>query len=143
MRCFHNLNKALLSKWLWRFANERASLWRKVISSKFGEDLGGWCSCMVRRSFGIGVWKEIRKEWVSFFSNTLCSLGNGRRARFWKNIWCGEEPLFVAFPSVFAMAEDKEARVADMWESFGGGGGGGGGGGVAGWSPWFSRSFND
>ena len=89
---------------------------------------------MVRGSFWIGVWKEIRKEWVSFFSNTLCSLGNGRRAHFWKDILCWEEPLFVAFPSLFAMAENKEARVVDMWESFMEEGG---------WSPRFSRSFND
>ena len=40
VRGLYNLNKALLSKWLRCFANERDSLWRKVISSKFGEDLG-------------------------------------------------------------------------------------------------------
>ena len=42
-----NLNKAFLSKWLWRFANKRESLWRKVINSKFGGDPGSWCSCKV------------------------------------------------------------------------------------------------
>ena len=26
VRCFHNLNRAMLSKWLWCFANERGSL---------------------------------------------------------------------------------------------------------------------
>ena len=44
LRRFSILNKALLCKWCWRFANERDSLWRKVICSKFGEDSGGWCS---------------------------------------------------------------------------------------------------
>ena len=40
-RSFSNLNKALLCKWSWRFANERNVLWRKVVSSKFGENSGG------------------------------------------------------------------------------------------------------
>ena len=36
-----NLNRELLSKWNWRFAHERDSLWRSVIGTKFGEDVGG------------------------------------------------------------------------------------------------------
>ena len=41
IKSFSKMNKALLSKWSWRFANERNSLWRKVICSKFGESCGG------------------------------------------------------------------------------------------------------
>ena len=40
VRSLSKLNEALLSKWHWRFANERDSLWRKVISSKFDEEAG-------------------------------------------------------------------------------------------------------
>ena len=36
------LNRALLCKWNWRFANERENFWRHVISRKFGEEEGGW-----------------------------------------------------------------------------------------------------
>ena len=52
---FSILNKALLYKWCWRFANERDSLWRKVISNKFGEGYGGWCSGNIRGGFGVGL----------------------------------------------------------------------------------------
>ena len=31
------LNKALLSKWLWRFVTEREALWNDVIRAKYGE----------------------------------------------------------------------------------------------------------
>ena len=44
LRGFSKMNKALLSKWCWLFANERNSLWTKVICSKFGEGTGGWHS---------------------------------------------------------------------------------------------------
>ena len=46
VRGLYNLNKALLSKWLWRLVNEKYSLWRKVISSKFGED--PWVGALAR-----------------------------------------------------------------------------------------------
>ena len=35
------LNRALLCKWIWHFANEKNALWRNVICWKFGEDRGG------------------------------------------------------------------------------------------------------
>ena len=38
------LNKALLSKWSWRFANERQALWNDVIKGKYGDQERGWCS---------------------------------------------------------------------------------------------------
>ena len=30
VQCLSNLNKALLCKWNWRFANEREALWNQV-----------------------------------------------------------------------------------------------------------------
>ena len=33
--------KALLGKWLWRFGKEEDRLWRRVVASKYGVDLGG------------------------------------------------------------------------------------------------------
>ena len=57
LRSFSKLNKALHSKWCWRFANERSSLWRKVIYSKLGEGIGGWHSGDIRGGFGVGLWK--------------------------------------------------------------------------------------
>ena len=119
IRGSYNLNKALLSKWLWRSANERDSLWRKIISLKFGEDSRGWCSGTVRGPFGTGVWKEIREEWKTFSLTTLCSVGNGRRVRFWKDFWCEEEPLALTFPSLFSLTVNKEAMVADVWNLVG------------------------
>ncbi|RVX14550.1 LINE-1 reverse transcriptase-like [Vitis vinifera] len=40
IKCLSNLNKALLSKWNWRYANEREALWNQVIRGKYGEDRG-------------------------------------------------------------------------------------------------------
>ena len=97
------LNKALMCKWCWRFANERDSHWRKVIRCKFGEDYGGWCSGDINGGFGVGLWKEIRKEWPQLLQNTYPALGNGSRINFWKDAWCGEEALSLTFPNLFRL----------------------------------------
>ena len=56
------LNKALLGKWIWRFAVEKEVLWKKVIGVKHGLEDGGWKSKEAWGPFGVGVWKEILKE---------------------------------------------------------------------------------
>ena len=116
LKSFSKMNKALLFKWSWWFANERNSLWRKVICGKFGETNGGWHTCDLRGGYGISLWKEIRKEWPIFFQNAVLSFGDGRRVSFWKDAWCREEALCSVYPSLFNLALHKEATVADMWD---------------------------
>ncbi|RVW32661.1 Transposon TX1 uncharacterized 149 kDa protein [Vitis vinifera] len=125
---------ALLCKWSWRFAAERESFWKLIISKKYGEEGGGWISCEVREGYGVGLWKEISKEGALMFKNVSFTVGDGRRVKFWKDIWCGNIPLCEAFPSLFAFAVSQDAWVADCWDSMGDAGG---------WYPCFSRPFND
>ena len=110
------------------------SLWRSVICRKFGEVEGGQSTCDLRGGFGTGVWKEIGKEWNSFFQNAIFARGNGRRVSFWKDPWCGEEALSLSFPSLYSLVVRKDARVAKMWDSSR----------VKGsWLPTFLRALND
>ena len=37
-------NWSLLVKWWWRYGEEKESLWRRKIVSKYGEDVWGWVS---------------------------------------------------------------------------------------------------
>ncbi|RVW80668.1 Transposon TX1 uncharacterized 149 kDa protein [Vitis vinifera] len=128
------MNKALLGKWNWRFAIEREVLWKKVISHKYGVEEGGWCTRAERGRHGVGLWKAIRKEWLGMYSSLAFRVGNGRRVRFWKDKWCGDEPLYESFPSLFAISQAKDAWVSDVWNPDGVGDG---------WTPLFSRALND
>ena len=74
------------------------------------------------------------KEWSSFSQNAVFSLGDGRRINFWTDIWCGEEALCFRFPSLFNLASNKEAKIADIWDRDKGAGS---------WSPNFLRPLND
>ncbi|RVW23085.1 hypothetical protein CK203_099973 [Vitis vinifera] len=118
----------------WRFAIEREALWNQVIRGKYGEDRGGWCFWEVREAHGMGLWKGIRMDWELVSDRMVFIVGNGRRVRFWRDRWCGDSPLCVSFPSLFALTVDKEAWVADIWEAEGGWGC---------WNSCFSRAFND
>ena len=92
----------------------------KCYHGKFGEDRGGWCSREVRGVFRTGVWKEIIREWDTTVSQTVYSLGNGRRLRFWKDVWCEDEVLCLSFPSQFSLAANKDVLLANVWEGRGG-----------------------
>ena len=86
IRNFSILNRALLCKWSWRFAIERESFWKLIINRKYGEEGGGWISSEVREGYGVGFWKEIRKEGFLMFQNVSFVVGDGRRVKFWKDI---------------------------------------------------------
>ena len=70
------LNKTLLRKWSWRYANEKGALWNEVIRVKYGEVEGGWATCEVRVGNGVGLWKVIRR-WVglSYFQQAVLFSG--------------------------------------------------------------------
>ncbi|RVX13715.1 Actin-related protein 5 [Vitis vinifera] len=135
LRYLKDFNHALLGKWLWRFPIERESLWRKVIVGKFGEVQGGWTTREVRESYGTGLWKDIRKGWEEFFLRTRIHIGNGRRTRFWWDMWVGDSKLKDLFPLLFRIAANNSAIVADLWGRQEGGGGG--------WEVHFRRPFQD
>ena len=73
------LNRALLGKWLWRFANDPKCIWRRLICTKYGKEPHGWRPKEAKGPFGVGLWKEILKEayWVS--ENWKFKLSNGTR----------------------------------------------------------------
>jgi hypothetical protein len=106
-------NKALLGKWLWRYAHERGAWWKSVVDAKYGSTWASWCSLKPPGSHGVGLWKNIRKGWSLLCSHTKLILGNGSRIRFWDDVWCGEVPLKEAFTVLYDIARDKDAHVAD------------------------------
>ena len=48
--------------------------------------------------------------------NCCFELGNGTKLSFWEDAWCGETPLRLAFPYLFAISSSREAKVEEVWE---------------------------
>ncbi|RVW31827.1 putative ribonuclease H protein [Vitis vinifera] len=101
------LNKTLLAKWNWRFANEREALWNQVIRGR------------------------IRADWKLVSDRLAFIVGNGRRVSFWRDRWCGESPLcgkiygeiqskrvFEDVEDTVSWTETKSAKISFFaWEA--------------------------
>ncbi|RVW53252.1 Transposon TX1 uncharacterized 149 kDa protein [Vitis vinifera] len=128
------LNKALLGKWIWRFAIEEDSFWRKVVGVKYGRLGFGWRTKEARGTFGVGVWRDILKESSWCWDNIEFKVGKGTKVNFWTDHWCGNEELAQTFPQLFELAVQRNASVNEMWDSSLGQGG---------WNIRLSRNLND
>ncbi|RVX04547.1 putative ribonuclease H protein [Vitis vinifera] len=127
------LNKALLGKWVWRFAWAKDDLWKQVLVVKYGQEDLGWRTKKANGAFGVGVWKEILKESDWCWDNMAFNVGKGIRIRFWTDPWCGGVELSLRFPHLFAVAAHRNATVGEMWDQNSGQGG---------WNLRFFRDFN-
>jgi hypothetical protein len=108
-----NVLSIIVGIWLWRFATERDALWRKVVEVKYGSMDGGWCTNQVMGTYGVGVWKHIRRGWECFSKFIKFEVGDGSQISFWHDIWCGDQPLKVSYPELYRIARNKEAWVSD------------------------------
>ena len=68
---------------------------------KYGYVWGGWCIGLVSSPYGVGLWKNISREWPSFSCYILYDIGDGSRVKSWQDCWCRETPLAVCFPDLF------------------------------------------
>lgn len=75
-------NKALLLPMKLAFVNERDVFWNQVVRGKYEEEQGGWCTKIVSNSYGVGVWKAVRKECNILAGKMSFAVGNGKRVLF-------------------------------------------------------------
>ncbi|XP_017979659.1 PREDICTED: uncharacterized protein LOC108662698 [Theobroma cacao] len=79
-------NRALLNKWLLRYANEPDRIWRQVVSAK----------------------NKLKPDWFAH------SLGESTTIRFWEDLWADDYTLATKFPRIHAWAISKKATIAKM-----------------------------
>ncbi|CAN4081537.1 unnamed protein product [Withania somnifera] len=102
-------------KWLWRYNQEHASLWKEVVQAKHGFT-NHWCTKVDRTPHGTGLWKGIRLLWDAFSLNTSLQAGNGEHILFWKDKWLGFNPLKDTYPRLFPLATNPDSTVAENRE---------------------------
>jgi len=93
--------------------NEKGNLWRKVVAIKYGTTNFGWYPSSPNRSYGCSLWRYISKGWAGFFPHFSFEVGDGTTISFWHNQWNEEGLLKDLFSSRFALAQDREASVAN------------------------------
>lgn len=60
----------------------------------------GLVSCLVRDGYETGLWKAIRRKWGGGWWEWKTTVGNGRRIKFWQDVWCNVSPFSVSFRSL-------------------------------------------
>ncbi|RVW79591.1 putative ribonuclease H protein [Vitis vinifera] len=83
------LNKALLGKWIWRYACDKDNLWKQVIKVKYGQEGLGWRPKKANGAVGVGI---LDRCVVFRVSAVHC------------------------FPHLFGMAVQKNSTVEEMWD---------------------------
>jgi hypothetical protein len=113
-------NSALLSKWKWRFLDERNALWSDLLSFRYGhlptKILGG-ITTQSRTNESIW-WKDIlslersmEEDW--FKKNMSCGIGDGCNIGFWKFRWMENQPFCELFPNLFEKEVSKDVLVSN------------------------------
>jgi hypothetical protein len=91
---------------------ERVALCRLMIEAKYESMRGGWCSKDIMGTYGVGVWKHIRRRWDKFSNFVRFEVGVRSNVSFWHDHWCGYRPLKLSYPALFSIACCKDVWVA-------------------------------
>ena len=106
-------NKALLFKWLWRFPLEQDEVWTRVIKSKYGQHSNRWDAGLAFRSSYRIPWKYISSLYEEFHHMVRFRVGDGRRIRFWEDVWWGDEAFSTQFVDLYRLSLASNRTIAD------------------------------
>ncbi|XVF45253.1 hypothetical protein PTKIN_Ptkin02bG0190300 [Pterospermum kingtungense] len=116
-------NRALLNKWLWRFASEKQLLWRSLIVQKYSLEEESLLPDVEKFNKFSRLWKNIVKPLVMIddMSDVLLSnigfvLGDGNNISFWNHELVPGIILRYKFPRIYLLACNKEGKVRAFGE---------------------------
>ncbi|KAE8701523.1 leghemoglobin C2-like [Hibiscus syriacus] len=112
-------NRALLGKWVWKFANEKDSIWKKFFCCKHNVSCHSLDITKALSHKDSWIWRGIvnnfsKNDFIGgcLRSHAKIQIGNGESVSFWKDTWLGDCPLKILFPRIFALSTNKGGNVA-------------------------------
>ena len=69
-----------------------------------------------RGAHGSQFWKGLQKVKMKFEWGAVFKVNNGKKTKFWENIWIKDTKLKEAFPRLYNYFRDKEAMVSNCWD---------------------------
>ncbi|KAI5398482.1 hypothetical protein KIW84_064028 [Lathyrus oleraceus] len=123
-------NLSLMSKWGWRFLNDKHAIWFNLLQFRYGSGLQSLCDVVskpVLSNYSLW-WRDIRlvcgtpfggHDW--FCDSISCKLGRGNSFLAWKHCWLGSISLKLLFPRLFEVCSFPNALVINcgLWENEG------------------------
>ncbi|XP_022007783.1 uncharacterized protein LOC110907058 [Helianthus annuus] len=119
-------NLLMLSKWWWWFKIDKDGLWRRVVWAVHHNERS-WASIPGKVTIP-GPWKQIvgirtylNQVGINLDQLIWCKVGTESMAAFWLDYWIGNQPLYKAFPLLFALEKEKMCSIADrvIWGATG------------------------
>ncbi|CAN1167737.1 Putative ribonuclease H protein At1g65750, partial [Linum perenne] len=111
-----SFNRALLGKWMWRYARENKAWWRELMVFKCGEGSSKWQPRWNFTSAGLSVWKWIVKESLTFWKFRFVDSGGGW-VDFWEDVWVRGVRLSERFPRVAVASTTYGALLFHLFPS--------------------------
>ncbi|KAI5423367.1 hypothetical protein KIW84_046364 [Lathyrus oleraceus] len=123
-------NLSLMSKWGWRFLDDKHAIWFNLLQFRYGSGLQSLCDVVsksVLSNYSLW-WRDIRlvcgtpfggHDW--FCDSISCKLGRGNSFLAWKHCWLGNTSLKLLFPRLFEVCSFPNALVINcgLWENEG------------------------
>lgn len=84
------------------------------IKDRSGTLRGGWKTLKPRSTFGLSLWKSIRKHSIKVRSCIKIKTGNGWRTMFWEHNWHTETPFSQCFQEMLRITKSSKAFKKDL-----------------------------
>lgn len=107
-------NKSLLSKWIWRYYQEKEALWRKIIQHKTATEKDDLIPKECKDSYGTGFWKGIDNEKGIVHWNMELKIGDGKATKFWLDPLKSQVAFYKTHQKAFKAATKKDAKIAEL-----------------------------
>ncbi|KAL4322013.1 uncharacterized protein LOC107636929 [Arachis ipaensis] len=117
-------NSSLLFKWWWHFAKEECPLWKKVICSCNNLRPNELLSSQALPTRG-GPWRDIchiefQEQHLrdKMITGLAMEIGDGRKTRFWEDVWLQCGSLKDRFPRLFSISNQCGAVIGEcgFWD---------------------------
>ena len=103
------MNIALLSKWLWKLAQNKQGLWADILRAKYFPDGNFFTS----KAKGSTFWNGIQAVKPAFMLGAKLSVDDGNSTRFWLDHGFGSEPLWRSHSFIYQLATNIDILIAD------------------------------
>jgi hypothetical protein len=102
------MTTCLLAKWLVKLERGDDTLCCNLLRQKY---LGGKSIYSYKKKSGSQFWRGILSIRNEVARGLVYIIGDGKKARFWLDVWIGKCALCISFPNLFEICNQKEWSV--------------------------------
>jgi hypothetical protein len=97
-----------------RYFRDGSKIWKELIDFKYrtGEHNIFTCKEAGASNFCRGVLWAAKVAKMGY----RWKVGNGRKVRFWEDVWLGSSSLAIQFWEIYVIVNEQNATIADIWD---------------------------